>query len=179
MSEDISLITQNRINNLEETFSNIDTNIDTLNVNVSNVNTNLNNQVTIINNSLTDINSDVGELRTLINTLNNILTNSDYVVEYKLATSSSPSWYRVYKSGWVEQGGQFTKTGGQYASQVIKLPKSMANVYYYADCNWATSGGDTTVNFSIQARETSQVTFRAQWASSGNNCIWYVCGQGA
>lgn len=35
---------------------------------------------------------------------NNVLSNYDYVVQtYKSGTT----WYRKYKSGWVEQGGFF------------------------------------------------------------------------
>ena len=39
--------------------------------------------------------------------LSNVLANIDYVVESKFPTADDPTWYRVYKSGWLEQGGYF------------------------------------------------------------------------
>ena len=39
--------------------------------------------------------------------LSNVLANIDYVVESKLPTADDPSWYRKYKSGWLEQGARY------------------------------------------------------------------------
>ena len=39
--------------------------------------------------------------------LSNVLANIDYVVESKFPTADDPTWFRKYKSGWLEQGGYF------------------------------------------------------------------------
>ena len=54
-----------------------------------------------------------------LNALKNLLANIDYVVESKEATDEDPTWYRVYKSGWIEQGGTITHTDSQSISQTI------------------------------------------------------------
>lgn len=56
----------------------------------------------------------------------------DYVVEWKAPTASDPTWYRKYKSGWVEQGGHWQPT--VFKTYVtITLPKEMANASYYVN----------------------------------------------
>ena len=52
----------------------------------------------------------------------------DYVVEWKNPTESDPTWYRVYKSGWVEQGGEVTTTSN--GAIQINLTKRMLNNKY-------------------------------------------------
>ena len=51
-------------------------------------------------------NLDNTSFETFINSLVDAkLGNIDYVVESKLPTDDDPTWYRLYKSGWLEQGG--------------------------------------------------------------------------
>ena len=56
--------------------------------------------------------------------LSNVLANIDYVVESQGVGSS---WYRKYKSGWLEQGGSFyvTKEVREYT-----LPNPYNDAYY-------------------------------------------------
>lgn len=57
------------------------------------------------------------------------LTNIDYIVESQLPTAENNyTWYRKYKSGWVEQGG-YVSSGAQTA---VIFPKEMANTNYFA-----------------------------------------------
>ena len=52
----------------------------------------------------------------------------DYVVDYQAPTAQNNyTWYRKYKSGLVEQGGQFAQSGDGVA---ITLPVAMANANY-------------------------------------------------
>lgn len=60
--------------------------------------------------------------------LGNIPANYDYVVESQLPTAdNSYTWYRKYKSGWVEQGG---KVGIAVPTTTITLPVEMADTNY-------------------------------------------------
>ena len=57
------------------------------------------------------------------------LTNVDYVVESQLPSAQNGySWYRKYKSGWIEQGGRVT-TSSTWNGGVL-LPKAFTNKYY-------------------------------------------------
>ena len=61
--------------------------------------------------------------------LSNVLANIDYVVDRKVPTESDPSWYRKYKSGWIEQGGQ-TPTVAGGATTTVTLLKPYKNAVY-------------------------------------------------
>ena len=60
--------------------------------------------------------------------------NSDYVVESQEPTEANGyTWYRLYKSGWVEQGGILQERGipaGSAADQTLTLPIEMADTNY-------------------------------------------------
>lgn len=192
MSEDISLITQNRINNLEETFSNIDTNIDTLNVNVSNVNTNLNNQVTIINNSLTDINTTItnnhNETNTKIDNVNNDLLAIIDSLTKRIQTleshkhiiqtwSSGTSWYRVWSDGWIEQGGSRGSCGtDNYVTITFHKPFKNTN-YCFLETTKASgnAGGNVRSGVMILSMTATDIKLEQDtYADSGG--LWYACG---
>ena len=55
--------------------------------------------------------------------------NYDFVVESQMPTAENNyTWYRKYKSGWVEQGGRFLLSTGNY--DIITLSLEMANTNY-------------------------------------------------
>lgn len=61
----------------------------------------------------------------------------DYVVDWQLPTKENNyTWYRKYKSGWVEQGGRWTGNlncaQGQEVIPTISIPIKMADNNYYA-----------------------------------------------
>jgi hypothetical protein len=59
---------------------------------------------------------------------NTALATADYVVEKQDPTAlNNYTWYRKYKSGWVEQGGQIAQSGDNVA---VTLPVEMANTNY-------------------------------------------------
>ena len=93
--------------------------------------------------------------------LSNILANIDYVVESKLPTEEDPTWYRVYKSGWVEQGGNGSE--GE-----ITLLKSFSHSNY--TITLASFGSTHTY---VTSSSVSSFTL------SGSGCRWQACGQGA
>lgn len=67
----------------------------------------------------------------------NLKTAPDVVTSYWVA-SDGQSWYRKYKSGWVEQGGWAILLNG-YAT--VQLPVSFTNSEYYAttSSNWSNN----------------------------------------
>ena len=105
-----------------------------------------------------------GLLATKANTdLGNIPTNYDYVVESQLLTVDNVyTWYRKYKSGWVEQGGRalVPATNGLSSSSVtVTLPvpiatpeqatlsyNGMGSTGYYSNCEDQATVTTTTVS---------------------------------
>ena len=66
------------------------------------------------------------------NDMGNLPQNIDYVVEWKSPTSSDPSWYRLYKSGWIEQGGKYPDNGTGSTEQItVTYPKPFIDTNYY------------------------------------------------
>lgn len=106
-------------------------------------------------------------------------TIGDWVVESQLPTAENNyTWYRKYKSGWVEQG-----QGLIYAkSSTITthtLPIEMSNTNYTiaitSNMNNSATGGYssgidsiTTTSFNTRGWNTG--------TSYGNTFSWYVCG---
>lgn len=94
-------------------------------------------------------------------------TQCDFVIEWKAPTSADPTWYRLYKSGWVEQGGWTSNAGvtsGGWTKTInLLIPMSDTNYHIMrtADKNsiandpgsrWiAGANGDskTTTQFTI------------------------------
>lgn len=75
--------------------------------------------------------------------------NSDYVIESQEPTEANGyTWYRKYKSGWVEQGGQFVhprQNTNTEISTTVSLPVIMSNTnYYVSPLTFITDGGNTT-----------------------------------
>lgn len=110
--------------------------------------------------------------------LGNIAGNIDYVVEsYR---DDNGNWYRVYKSGWVEQGGKipFAATSGWTAGNIVFL-KPMLDTNYYLNGrgNWGDRQGcDMGVN--VKTTTACNVTIAINTLTTENGA-WYVCGQGA
>lgn len=107
------------------------------------------------------------------------LTNVDYVVESQLPTAENNyTWYRKYKSGWVEQGGYST-------SQTVTLPIEMADTNYLVQLTGICSTSNnnvfihgfrdvTTTGFITQCNVLNNAGSSAQ--SNTAEKYWYVCG---
>ena len=103
--------------------------------------------------------------------LGNIPSNYDYVVKsYTYGTN----WYRIYKSGWLEQGGLVANTSGPTGTvQTLIKP--------YTDANYtltATARGRFDLTFLITSKTAT--TFSCAYSSSGVGAYdWRAEGQGA
>lgn len=95
----------------------------------------------------------------------------DYVVE---SYQNGTSWYRVYKSGWCEQGGKISE-----ASATVALLKEMADTNYSVliTVDRSTPPSNQEGNGSGYASSTTQI-----FVSSGtvyNGAFWRVSGYAA
>lgn len=69
----------------------------------------------------------------------------DYVVEMQRPTAENNyTWYRKYKSGWVEQGGYIAANGTTYDNYAITLPVLMADTHYFKQKLFHKGRGDSS-----------------------------------
>ena len=107
------------------------------------------------------------------------ISNADYVVESQLPTAENNyTWYRKYKSGWIEQGGKYTTTTQDHT---IVLPVEMSDANYTVlalpDNNPRVAGGfamidggtQTTTGFTlvVNFNNTQPAYKTARWFVSG------------
>ena len=117
--------------------------------------------------------------------LGNIPTNYDYVVESQEPTAENGyTWYRKYKSGWVEQGG--IKLQNTDSKQDLSLPIEMNGSTYSV----LTSVMDDNLSnyvFCVKVTDKTTTGFKTTiWgsyqqglATSGYNFVWQVSGMSA
>jgi hypothetical protein len=101
------------------------------------------------------------------------LESYDYVVEYKAATAEDPRWYRVYKSGWVEQGGTMIANG---QVRITTFLKPFKNTNYTLFCQ---NHEDSTYAWSNRFGYNKTITGFTWYSDNGIVSDWYACGQGA
>lgn len=110
--------------------------------------------------------------------LGNVASNIDYVVE---RYNDGTNWYRIYKSGWVEQGGILKNRTEEV--KTFNLLKPFADTNYYGNagiCTASSMGNSYSaciygVN-SIAPVSTTQACVRTvNWSDS----FWFAYGQGA
>lgn len=112
------------------------------------------------------------------NNLSNITANIDYVVE---RYNDGTNWYRVYKSGWIEQGGILRNRTEEV--KTFNLLKPFANTNYTGKAGICTASvmgnkyGDVIYGINGFAPvSTSQACVRTvSWSDSS----WVAYGQGA
>lgn len=109
--------------------------------------------------------------------------NVDYVIAFQAPTAANNNtWYRKYKSGWVEQGGIWTGNQvcaeGQEINPTITLPIKMAGTNYYADASvmdlYLFSMGQIQTTTTIRFRFGSYTVARTL-----SKFAWKVAGQTA
>ena len=85
------------------------------------------------------------------------INGADYVVETQLPTAlNNYTWYRKYKSGWVEQGGITSAVNGTAATTSVTLPVEMADVNY---------------SLYVTITRGAQLDFRDQFLAAGNRSV--------
>lgn len=110
------------------------------------------------------------------------ISSADYVVAWQNPTEQNNyTWYRKYKSGWVEQGQGLISINNS-TTVLHTLPIEMANSNYTVvvtpNMNNSSTGG-----YSVGVDEMMSSSFKTRGPSAGsthvNTFSWYVCGMGA
>lgn len=108
------------------------------------------------------VTTNTGNITTLNTRTNGMI---DYVIESQTPTANNNyTWYRKYKSGWVEQGG---KVSG--SSNAI-LPKRMSDRNYYVLATCRNTGTATAIGINLVNETTLYIN------CSTYDVDWYVCG---
>lgn len=106
----------------------------------------------------------------------------DYVVEWQLPTAANNyTWYRKYKSGWVEQGG-YGAAGTSYSGAVISLLVEMSDNTY--SITLAVDNGEnynypTTVRYSNRTTTSFNATGTYSGGYAAYRFTWEVKGMAA
>ena len=115
-----------------------------------------------------DVPLDISALITQIN-------NADYVIESQLPTSTNNyTWYRLYKSGWIEQGGKTTSR-----DETVTFPKAFADTNYTIVGNEIFDSPEAEYELSIVRTSTTQARLYCDYAGgsySGNGACWIAKG---
>jgi hypothetical protein len=111
--------------------------------------------ISTLRQTVTDLSTTVGGHTTSIGALDSRTTNiSDYVIQSQMPSADNNyTWYRKYKSGWIEQGGYATTSGNTGAQ--ITLPVTMSDAHYLINgtCDNNTTGG--VFHFMIYENQTT------------------------
>lgn len=121
---------------------------------------------------LTDLSTTVAGHTTSINTLNGY----DYVIESQSPTAENNyTWYRKYKSGWVEQGGTCisSSTQNQFA---VTYPVEMADANYNLQVTMVTDTNSNSPTYYAVGARTKSATGFTCYMSNNITKDWKACG---
>ncbi len=109
--------------------------------------------------------------------INNIMPDDmDYVVDSY--SDGEGNWYRVYKSGWLEQGGKATLNVGEYS--FLKPFSQLFDIHIQA---FTTGGGQSSLAGAwLITTMPTNVGFSVNYSLSSayySGAVWAACGQGA
>ena len=109
---------------------------------------------------------DIGKISEALNNkvdLPSVATSQDdidFVVEWQKPTSANGyTWYRKYKSGWVEQGGLANQTNSSASvGSTVVLPVEMSDGNYFISfCNYSGATGNGSTAY-VQDNAVTNVT---------------------
>ncbi len=110
------------------------------------------------------------------------LTPYDYVIEWQTPTADNNyTWYRKYKSGWVEQGGLMSNgaLAGQLTLSTTMPIETIGNTIMASPVY--ISGESVVVVTTFISGKTINVTLEKNNTASSQNTTasarWFVCGQ--
>ena len=102
------------------------------------------------------------------------LTPFDYVVEWQIPTAeNNHTWYRKYKSGWVEQGGISKFATTTYIP--IKMQNSNYTILIVAN-NSIGGAGTWATNITADSFLPQGQNYGAEYVSNKTKCSWFACG---
>lgn len=108
--------------------------------------------------------------------LSNVSRNIDYIVESEV--NSNGSWYRKYKSGWLEQGG-IGLTVSMDGTKTVTLIKPFKDTEYIV--NWLCQNGCTAIGQGTRgiSNKTTTSFVACNGQDTDMNIGWIAIGQGA
>ncbi len=135
-------------------------------------------QITALGNVSTirsDVATNTGDITTL--------KGYDYVVESQTPTADNNyTWYRKYKSGWVEMGGHYTHDNIE-KTVTITLPVTMADNHYTITMSKELgTSAETDMNYQFMpayvknSKTTTSFQIRMTAANRLSGADWMVCG---
>ena len=101
--------------------------------------------------------------------LSNVDDNIDYVVK---SYNDGTNWYRVYKSGWCEQGGGFGAAFSSWGSRTVNFLKPFKDKSYYVN---AIAGHTAQTDSPCINSKTTTSFSCTMYNSTGNSC-WEAKG---
>jgi len=173
-----------------ESLQILETKIDTVSTQITNLGdiSTLREDVSDLKTTTGNHTTTIGEHTTAIGTLD---TRTSGIIDYVIASQTPTAdnnytWYRKYKSGWVEMGGQikggFTKAN-TWNTRTITLPLTMANTDYTGTVmtTWNYSAGNAYYQDEIycSAGTTTEMTLSYINMSdlASTICNWTACGK--
>lgn len=103
-----------------------------------------------------------------------------------VTTPTDNGWYRLYKSGWVEQGGEITAASvadgtGSSGNNSIILPVIMANDHYHINLQTqaGSSGWEYANGVIYDSRSTTTLTVKVIAGTGSLPLFWEVKGMSA
>lgn len=106
----------------------------------------------------------------------------DTVVEWQVPTAENGyTWYRKYRSGWVEQGGSEVSVA-ERSTVPITLPVEMADTSYsaVAQNNTLNTAADAESTIGIEKTSTTTITLFAHYLNPNTvMASWQISGMAA
>lgn len=144
----------------------------------------IHNEITAVSAQIAAL-GDMSQIRNDITTLDTRTTGMlDYVIESQMPTAENNyTWFRKYKSGWIEQGGIYDNGSlAESFETTITMPVVMSNNMYSATATASVDAGSSSYTAGgtiIFTHSTTQLGIAFWRASSGcktRYINWYVCG---
>ena len=104
-------------------------------------------------------------------------TKDDFVIESKEQTNEDTSWYKIYKSGWIEQGDIFVWNG---AWTTLKFHKEFANTnYHISGSGYRTDSSPYQgfVCFKDYTTTGCNIWLSDDTTSNPGHIRWFACGK--
>lgn len=113
--------------------------------------------------------------------MGNLPAGIDYVVQSKFPTDSDPTWYRLYRSGWVEQGGVYILPNNTATNVQITFPITMGGTNYCVTLGCGETDNNTSAFLHYNTRSTTGMYLYINPTANGRlvGSCWEVKGMSA
>ena len=103
------------------------------------------------------------------------LDSADYVTETQLPTAENNyTWFRKYKSGWIEQGGQTTTS---QSGTLVTFPVEMADTNYQIQITCKSSPSNYSTGIVNNSATTTSIKISTY--TETRLCCWELKGYAA